>query len=162
VLGPADAPVTIVEFSDYLCPYCQKAEEVVAKVLDRYKGKVKFVHRDFLLGRPRSLPVAEAALCAGEQGKFWEFRHDLLSTTGDWSDQDLEGRAGRLGLKTPDFKTCLASERNERTVLESSEGGQQLGITGTPTYFVNGRRMTGVRSEQQFDEIIQAELRGRG
>jgi protein-disulfide isomerase len=159
--GPDNAPVTIVEFSDYLCPYCQRAEEVVSKVLERYKGKVKFIHRDLLLGRPRSLPVAEAALCAGEQGKFWEFRHDLLTTQGDWSDQDLEGRAGRMGLRAPEFKACLASERNEAPVLRSTESGQQLGVTGTPTYFVNGRRMTGVRTEEQFDEIIRSELGSR-
>ena len=159
VLGPADAKVTIVEFSDYLCPYCQSAEAVVSKVLERYQGKVKFIHLDLLLGRPRSLPVARGALCAGEQGKFWEYRHDLLTTTGDWTDQDLEGRASRLGLRTADFKACLATDRHDKTILASTEEGQKLGVTGTPTFFVNGRRMTGARSEQQFDEIIQAELR---
>jgi len=131
-------------------------------VLERYAGKVKFIHRDFLLGRPRSLPVARAALCAGEQGKFWEYRHDLLSSTGDWSDQDLEARAARMGVGPEDFRSCLASERHDQTIRASSEDGQKLGVSGTPTFFVNGRRMTGVRSEQQFDEIIQAELRGRG
>jgi len=159
VLGPADASVTIVEFSDYLCPYCQSAEAVVSKVLERYRGKVKFIHRDLLLGRPRSLPVARAALCAGDQGKFWEYRHDLLTATGDWSDQDLEARASRLGVRAADFRSCLASVRHEKAVLDSTEEGQKLGVSGTPTFFVNGRRMTGVRSEQQFDEIIQAELR---
>ena len=161
VLGPPDAPVTIIEYSDYLCPYCQSAEAVVAKVLQRYQGKVKFIHRDFLLGRPRSLAVARGALCAGEQGKFWEYRHDLLSATGDWSDQDLEARGRKMGLKPDDFRSCLASDRHDKTILASSEEGQKLGVSGTPTFFVNGRRMTGVRSEQQFDEIIQAELRGR-
>lgn len=159
VLGPADAPVTIVEFSDYLCPYCQSAEAVVSKVLDRYKGKVKFVHRDLLLGRPRSLPVAKGALCAGDQGKFWEFRHDLLTATGDWSDQDLETRAARMGLDMAAFRSCLASDRHEQAIHASTEEGQKLGVSGTPTFFVNGRRMVGVRSEQQFDEIIQAELK---
>jgi protein-disulfide isomerase len=162
VLGPANAPVTIVEFSDYLCPYCQSAEATVAKVLARYQGKVKFVHRDFLLGRPRSLAVARAALCSGEQGKFWEYRHDLLSTHGDWTDQDLSGRAAKMGLRAPDFQACLASDRYDKAIQASSDYGQQLGVSGTPTFFVNGRRMTGVRSEQQFDEIIQAELGARG
>jgi protein-disulfide isomerase len=162
VLGPPDAPVTIVEFSDYLCPYCQTAEAVVAKVLARYQGRVKFVHQDFLLGRPRSMAVARAALCAGEKGKFWEYRHDLLTTTGDWSDQDLEGRAARMGLPAEDFRSCLASERHDKTILASSEEGQKLGVSGTPTFFVNGRRMTGVRSEAEFDEMIAAELRARG
>jgi protein-disulfide isomerase len=162
VLGPPDAPVTIVEYSDYLCPYCQSAEAVVAKVLERYQGKVKFIHQDFLLGRPRSLAVARGALCAGEQAKFWEYRHNLLTVSGDWSDQDLEQRAGGLGLRTDDFRSCLVSDRHDKAILASSETGQKLGVSGTPTFFVNGRRMTGVRSEAQFDEIIQAELRSRG
>ncbi len=161
VLGPPDAPVTIIEFSDYLCPYCQSAEAVVAKVLERYKGKVKFIHRDLLIGRPRSLAVARGAMCAGDQGQFWEYRHDLLTTPGDWSDRDLESRAARMGLKAADFRSCIASDRHDKTILASTEDGQKLGVNGTPTFFVNGRRMTGARSEQQFDEIIQAELRGR-
>lgn len=158
VLGPPEARVTIVEFSDYLCPYCQSAEAVVSKVLARYQGKVKFVHLDLLLGRPRSLPVAKAALCAGDQGKFWEYRHHLLTTTGDWTDQDLEARAGRLGLRVPDFRACVASDRHEKAINASTEEGNRLGVTGTPTFFINGRRMVGARSEAQFDEIIQAEL----
>jgi protein-disulfide isomerase len=159
VLGPADAKVTIVEFSDYLCPYCQSAEAVVSKVLARYEGKVKFVHLDLLLGRPRSLPVAKAALCAGDQGKFWDYRHQLLTTTGDWSDQDLESRAARMGLRMPDFKACLASDRHEAAINASTEEGSRLGVSGTPTFFINGRRMVGARSEAHFDEIIQAELK---
>ena len=161
VLGPADAPVTIVEFSDYLCPYCQSAEAVVAKVLDRYQGRVKFVHRDLLIGRPRSLAVARAALCAGDQGRFWEYRRHLLTIQGDWSDQDLERRAAGMGLRAEEFRSCLAADRHDKTILDSTADGQKLGVNGTPTFFVNGRRMVGVRSEAQFDEIIQAELRGR-
>jgi len=159
ILGPADAKVTIIEFSDYLCPYCQSAELVLAKVLEKYQGKVKFIHRDLMIGRPRSLPVAKAALCAGDQGKFWEYRRDLLTTAGDWSDGDLEARAAKMGLATSDFKACLASERHDPTINASTEEGQRLGVTGTPTFFVNGRRMVGARSEQHFDEIIQAELK---
>jgi protein-disulfide isomerase len=159
VLGPENAPVTIIEFSDYLCPYCQSAEAVVTKVLEKHKDKVKFIHRDLLIGRPRSLPVAKGALCAGDQGKFWEYRHDLLTATGDWSDRDLEARAARMGLHAADFKACLASDRHDAAILASTEEGQRLGVTGTPTFFVNGRRMVGARSEQQFDEIIQAELK---
>ena len=162
VQGPPDAPVTIIEYSDYLCPYCQKAEEVVAKVLARHQGKVRFVHRDFLLGRPRSMAVAKAALCAGDQGKFWEYRRDLLTTAGDWTDADLEARAARLGVGAGDFRACLASDRHEKAILEASEEGQKLGVSGTPTFFVNGRRMTGVRSEADFEQAILSEMGGRG
>jgi len=160
--GPEAAPVTIVEYSDYLCPYCQRAEETVAKVLARYEGKVRFVHRDLLLGRPRSMAVARAALCAGDQGKFWEYRSSLLTRTGDWSDRDLEQRAAGLGLKPEEFRACLASDRHEKAVLEASDEGQKLGVSGTPTFFVNGRRMVGVRSEADFDALIASEMGRRG
>jgi protein-disulfide isomerase len=160
--GPAQAPVTIVEYSDYLCPYCQRAEETVARVLARYEGKVRFVHRDLLIGRPRSMAVARAALCAGEQGKFWEYRANLLSGSGDWSDVDLGGRAIALGLNAADFRSCLASDRHEKAVLDSTEEGQKLGVSGTPTFFINGRRMVGVRSEADLERTIQAELARRG
>jgi protein-disulfide isomerase len=161
-MGPKDAPVTIVEYTDYLCPYCQHAEEVVAKVLERHAGRIRFVHRDYLIGRPRSLPVARAALCAADQGKFWEYRRDLLTRQGDWSDQDLESRAARLGARPEEFRSCLASDRHDQAILASADEGQKAGVTGTPTYFVNGRRMTGLRSEADFDEAILAELGRRG
>jgi protein-disulfide isomerase len=160
--GPETAPVTIVEYSDYLCPYCQRAEATVAKVLARYEGRVRFVHRDLLLGRPRSMAVARAALCAADQGRFWEYRSSLLSQSGDWSDEDLAGRAATLALKPAEFRSCLASDRHERTVTESTEEGQKLGVSGTPTFFINGRRMTGVRSEADLDAAISAEIRPRG
>ena len=160
--GPAQAKVTIVEYSDYLCPYCQRAEETVSRVLARSEGKVRFVHRDLLIGRPRSMAVARAALCAGEQGKFWEYRANLLSSTGDWSDVDLAGRAIGLGLKAEDFKSCLASDRHEKAVLDSTDEGQKLGVSGTPTFFINGRRMVGVRSEADLEQTIQSELARRG
>ena len=162
VRGPAAAPVTIVEYSDYLCPYCQRAEATVVNVLARHEGKVRFVHRDLLLGRPRSMAVARAALCAGDQGKFWEYRASLLSKAGDWSDLDLHGRAIALALKTDEFRACLASDRHEKAVLDSSEEGQKLGVSGTPTFFINGRRMTGVRSDADLDTAIRAELDRKG
>jgi protein-disulfide isomerase len=110
-------------------------------------------------GSEHACLTLRAALCGGEQGKFWEYRRNLLTATGDWSDQDLEKRAAGLGLRADEFRTCLASDRHDKAILASSETGQKLGVSGTPTFFVNGRRMTGVRSEAQFDEIIGSELR---
>jgi protein-disulfide isomerase len=162
VLGPEKAPVTIVEFSDYLCPYCQHAEGTVNDVLARYAGKVRFVHRDFLLGRPRSMAVARAAQCAGDQGKFWDYRHGLLTQAGDWTDQDLVRRASPLGLDGAAFQACLASDRHDKAILDSSEEGQRLGVNSTPTFFINGRRVAGVRSVEEFAEMIDSELRAGG
>ena len=159
-LGPASAAVTIVEFLDYQCPYCHRAQEAVDEVLKRYKGKVRFVHRDFILGKPRSMPAARAARCAGEQNRFWEYHRDLLVTDGDLSDPDLEKRASSFRLDVPRFKTCLASDRYDAAIQQAARYGVELGINGTPTFFVNGRRLVGARSLQDFREIIDAELAG--
>jgi len=162
ILGPEKAPVTIVEFSDYLCPYCQKAEVVVDEVLARNKGKVRFVHRDFLLGRPRSMAVARAAQCAADQGKFWDYRRNLMEAPGDWSDEDLLGRSASLGLDRAALQACLASDRHDKAILESSRDGTKLGVQSTPTFFINGRRMRGARDAATFQEIIDAELKAGG
>jgi protein-disulfide isomerase len=160
-LGPRDARVTIVEFSDYQCPYCRHAEPTVEQVLAQYEGKVRFVHRDFPLdGHPRALPAAQAARCAGEQGKFWEYHRALLGAAGDLGDADLKQRAASLALDPGRFATCLSSGRHERTVRQGLEDGVRLDVTGTPTFFVNGRMMVGARSLEQFQEVIDAELQG--
>jgi protein-disulfide isomerase len=161
-VGPEKAPVTIVEYSDYLCPYCQKAQTVVDEVLAKNPGKVRFVHRDFLLGRPRSMPVARAAQCAADQGKFWEYRNGLLESPGDWSDQYLLARAAPIGLDRTSFQACLASDKHDKAILQSSEDGTKLGVQSTPTFFVNGRRVKGARSVEQFQEIIDAEVKAGG
>ena len=162
VLGPAKAPVTIVEFSDYLCPYCQKAQTVVDEVLARNQDKVRFVHRDFLLGRPRSMAVARAAQCAADQGKFWDYRRNLLEAPGDWSDDDLLRRTAPLGLDRSLLQTCLASDRHDKAILDSSRDGTKLGVDSTPTFFINGRRMRGARDAATFQEIIDSELKAGG
>jgi protein-disulfide isomerase len=161
-MGPDKAPVTIVEFSDYLCPYCQKAQTVVDEVLKRNQGKVRFVHRDFLLGRPRSMAVARAAQCAADQGKFWDYRRNLLEAPGDWTDDDLLRRTASLGLDRAALQTCLASDRHDKAILESSQDGTKLGVQSTPTFFINGRRMRGARDPAQFQEIIDSELKAGG
>ncbi len=158
VFGPKDAPVTIVEYSDYLCPYCQTAQVIVDEVLARNKGKVRFVHRDYLLGRPRSLAVARGALCAGDQGKFWEFRNSLMHQPGDWSDTYLNARAASLKLDAGTFSTCLASTTHDARIYAASKEGAELGVDATPTFFVNGRRVMGARGPEVFQEVIDAEL----
>jgi protein-disulfide isomerase len=158
VLGPASAPVTIVEYLDYQCPYCHRAQGVVDEVLSRYPGKIRFVHRDFLLGKPRSLPAARAARCAGEQGKFWEYHRNLLVSSGDMSDEDLRGRAVAMGLEAGKFSACVASGRFDADIRRSTDSGNSLGIDATPTFFVNGRRLTGALPADQFAEVIDSEL----
>jgi protein-disulfide isomerase len=157
-LGPAGAPVTIVEYLDYQCPFCHRAEAVVEEVLGRYPGRVRFVHRDFLLGKPRSLAAARAARCAGEQGKFWEYHRSLLTAGGDMGDEDLRGRAASMGLDAARFSACATSDRYDADIHSSTESGNAVGIDATPTFFINGRRMTGALPADQFAEAIEEEL----
>lgn len=157
-LGPADAKVTIVEFLDYQCPFCHRAQESVDQMLKEYEGKVRFVHRDYLLGKPRSLASARAARCAGEQGKFWEYHRGLLVQAGDLSDADLTGRAKSLGLDDKKFAACAADEKFDADIHAATEAGSELGVSGTPTFFVNGRRAVGALPIERFRELIDAEL----
>lgn len=157
-LGPAAAPVTIVEYLDYQCPFCHRAQGVVDQVLGRYPGQVRFVHRDFLLGKPRSLAAARAARCAGEQGKFWEYHRSLLTAAGDMGDEDLRNRATSMGMDGGKFSACAASDRYDADIRLSTESGNALGIDATPTFFINGRRLTGALPADQFAEAIDEEL----
>jgi protein-disulfide isomerase len=159
-LGPEKAPVTIVGFMDYQCPYCHRSQAVVDELVARYRGKVRLVHQDFLLGRPRSLPAARAARCAGDQGRFWEYHRNLLTAPGDMSDDDLRSRAAALKLDGARFASCLAARSHDEAIQTAVAAGQELGITGTPTFFVNGRRLVGARPIEDFQELIDAELAG--
>lgn len=157
-LGPADAPVTLVEFLDYQCPYCQRVQPTVNELLTHYGTKLRFVHRDFLLGHPRALPAARAARCAGDQKRFWEYHTRLLTEPSDFSDEDLRKRATSLGLDGAAFATCLGSDRFDPIIKRSVDQGTELGVSGTPTFFINGKRLVGVRPVEDFRQVIDAEL----
>jgi protein-disulfide isomerase len=162
-MGPANAPITIVAFTDYQCPYCHRAQTTMDQILTQYAGKVRFVHRDFPLeGHAQAFPAARAAWCAGEQGKFWEYYKSLMSVSGDMAQADLQGRAEGLKLDPAAFKTCAASDRHDAAIREGADAGARLGVTGTPGYFINGRMLTGAQPIEQFQQVIDAELaRGR-
>jgi protein-disulfide isomerase len=160
--GPATLPVSIVEFTDYQCPYCHKAEATIERVLSQYQGKVRLVHMDFPLdGHPGALPAARAARCAAEQGKFWEFHRNLMTVPGMLDAADLDARAKKLGLENAAFDSCLASGRHDAAIRASVAEGDALGVNGTPAYFVNGRMLSGARSFEDFAEVIDSELARR-
>jgi protein-disulfide isomerase len=159
--GPEQAPVTIIQFSDYQCPYCQRSEATVQEVLSRYAGKVRLVHRDFPLdGHPRAFPTSRAAYCAGDQGRFWEYHRGVFLKPSDLSEEDLKRRAGELGLDAAAFAACLASDRHDATIRAAFDQGVGLGVTGTPTFFINGRLLVGARPFENFKSIIDEELAG--
>jgi protein-disulfide isomerase len=163
VLGPKTARVTILEFADYQCPYCQRAEDSVEQLLKEYQGKVRFVHRDFPLpGHDRAFAAARASGCAGEQGHFWDFRRSLLASPGDFSDEDFKKRAATLGLDGSTFASCIQSDRLDAAIQESQDDGVRAGVNATPTFFFNGRMQTGAPSIEELRRILDEELERAG
>ncbi len=158
-VGPVDAPITLVEFSDYQCPYCHRAQAAVDEVLSRYPGKVRFVHQEYPLAQhPRAFAAAVAARCANEQGRFWDFHRSLMTEPGDFADADLGRRATQFGLDPAKLSACVVSGRFDSDVNKAFEAGMAVGVNSTPTFFVNGRRLTGALPFEAFQEIIDEEL----
>jgi len=160
-LGPQDAPVLIVEFSDFQCGYCARfTTETLNQILDTYGNQVRFVYRDFPLTsmHPYAQKAAEAAQCAYEQGKYWEYS-DLLFQNQQALDVDsLKGYAQQLGLDTDAFNECLDSGRYTSEVQNDFAQGQSYGVTGTPTFFINGRLLVGAKPFSAFQAMIAEEL----
>lgn len=162
ILGPREAPVTIVEFTDYQCPFCHRAQQTVEQLLSLYAGKVRLVSRDFPLDiHPRAKAASRAARCAGEQSRFWEYHRDLLKTPTDYSDEDLKRRAAGLGIGAAAFSACLQSDRHDGAIQKSLDEGTRLGVTGTPTFFINGVALFGAKPIQEFQQVIDQELAGK-
>jgi protein-disulfide isomerase len=163
VRGPADAPVTLVEFSDFQCPFCKQSQATLKQILARYPGKVKLVYRDFPLDQlhPDARAAAEAARCAGDQGKFWEY-HDIVYAHAPQEGPDaLRGYAQQAGLDVAAFDRCVSSGTHRAGVQQDVEAGTKLGITGTPAFFVNGRPVLGAQPLEAFARVIDEELTKR-
>ncbi len=156
--GGEQAPVTIIEFSDYECPYCKRAEEVVQKVRQTYGDKVRIVYRHYPLDfHANARPAAEASACANAQGKFWEF-HDKIWTLSELSEPKLKGIAGELGLDQAKFDECLAKKQFKADIDKDMADASAVGVTGTPAFFINGRMLSGAQPFEKFKEIIDEEL----
>ncbi len=157
--GPASAPVTIVEFSDFECPYCSRAEETVSEVMRVYGDKIRLVYRDLPLPMHANAPkAAEAAHCAGEQGKYWEMHAKLFANQRALDVASLKGYAKALGLDQAKFDKCLDSGAKAPLVEENRKAGTEAGINGTPAFFVNGILISGAQPFDAFKEVIDAEL----
>jgi protein-disulfide isomerase len=160
VRGSASAPVTIVEFADYECPYCQQIQPVVDKLLSDYPGKIAFAFKDFPLpNHAHAQKAGEAAHCAQAQGKYWEF-HDLLFTTRQFEVPKLKEAAQTLKLDVESFNKCLDSGTQSETVKTQFEESQALGLPGTPAFFVNGRLINpnGTVSYDTLRGLVDEEL----
>jgi protein-disulfide isomerase len=158
--GPADAPVTLVEFSDYQCPFCKNAEQMVEQVLQRYPTQVRFVYRHFPLDNihPQARGAAEAAACAGAQGKFWDYHKVLFHRSPKLEEEQLKDYATSAGLDRAAFDSCLASDAQLAAVDADVEAGRAIGVAGTPAFYVNGLPVTGARGADQLAAVIDGEL----
>lgn len=161
--GPADAPVTIVEWSDYQCPFCKRAHPTVQQVLSEYKDKVRFVYLDYPLPfHQMAMPASQAVHCAEDQGKFWEYHTSLFEAAGDLSKADLTKRATDLGLDSAAFEACTAANKHDSLIKSNFDDGAALGVTGTPAFFINGRMLVGAQPIEQFRDVINDELSRKG
>jgi protein-disulfide isomerase len=161
--GPADAVVTIVEFSDYQCPSCKRAQHALGQAMKEFEGKVRLVHKDFPVPTHKgALPAALAARCAAAQGVFWEY-HDLLYlAVPDFSREDLVRYAGRLSLDRESFTTCLDTRQFRKEVEADMIEGRALKLRGTPTFLVNGKPLVGAQPIEALREAIREALREAG
>lgn len=161
--GPADAAVTILEFSDFQCPSCRRAQPALGQIMKEFEGKVRLVHKDFPVPTHKdALSAAEAARCAAAQGVFWEY-HDLLYlAVPDFSRDDLVGYAGRLSLDRQAFATCLDTHQFRKEIEADVREGRALKLRGTPTFLVNGKPLVGAQSIEAFREAIRDALREAG
>jgi protein-disulfide isomerase len=157
--GSAKAPVMIVEFSDYQCPFCHNVEPAIREVLAKYGDKVSLSYRDFPLTslHPQAQIAAEASRCALEQGKFWEY-HDQLFAASTLDKDALLGYAKDLKLDEQKFGSCLSAGKYKADVTKDLEEGRKAGISGTPHFFINGIATSGAQQADSFARIIDDEL----
>ena len=160
VRGAADAPITIMTFSDYQCPYCIFAEPVLDEVLKRYPDKVRVAHRHFPLESIHAFarPAAEASMCAEAQGKFWEYHQAIFNLSGKLSKDSLAKIGSDLGLDIEELNACIDERRFKEFVDTDFAAGRAAGVTGTPSFFINGVAYNGSRDANGMSKQIDLEL----
>jgi predicted DsbA family dithiol-disulfide isomerase len=161
--GPADAPITIIEFAEYQCSYCGKADAIMERLLTEYKGQIRLVFRDFPLQfHDRAIPAAVAANCAGVQDKYWAMHDILMANQEALQDIDLEKYAFDAEVDMDAWRSCVADpEPQVKEIMADMEAGSSAGVTGTPAFFVNGIFLSGALPYASFKEIIDRELQAK-
>lgn len=161
--GPEDAPVVMIEFSDFECPYCRRhALEVQGRLLEAYGDQIRLVYKDFPLSsiHANAIPAAEAAQCAQEQGQFWGFHDLLFSMQLGLSPDAYQQYATTLGMDLDSFNECVSERRYSEDVLADYNYAASLGVRSTPTFFINGIAVVGAQPFEVFAQVIDAELSG--
>jgi protein-disulfide isomerase len=157
--GAANAKITIVEFSDFQCPFCARAQPVIERVLKEYPDKVRLVYRDFPLSfHSNAARAAEAAHCANEQQQFWPLHDWIFRHQNELGEQELSNAARELGLDQKKFDACMVSHKYQRAVADNQAAGEKAGVTGTPAFFVDGELLSGAQPFEKFQEVIDRHL----
>ena len=157
--GPADAPIQIVEFSDFQCPFCQRVGPALKQVFDTYGDRVHLVYREYPLpNHPDARLASEAGLCANEQGKFWPYHDRLFANQRRLGGSDLRQHAVDLGLDARRFNACIDSHKYADHVEADVNAGNEAGVNGTPAFFINGRLISGAQPFEEFKKVIDDEL----
>lgn len=157
-LGPETAPVQIIEYADYQCPYCQKVNSDLLRLREQFPEQVSVVYKDFPLPmHPLAVQAAEAARCAGAQGKFWQF-HDFLFDSKKMEPADMKQEARALQLDGDRFDQCLDKREPYSDLKKDVQEAQRLGLTGTPSFFINGHFMSGAIGYAKLRETVMQEL----
>jgi len=156
--GNSSAPVVLVEFADFQCPYCRREEPVLKNLLAKYGAKIALAYRDFPVAQlhPLAEQAAEASHCAGEQGKYWPM-HEMLMA-GSLEPAGLKQDAQELKLDEKQFESCLAASKYKATVENDRKDADRAGITATPTFFINGITIVGAETEENLSRVIDEEL----
>jgi protein-disulfide isomerase len=159
-IGPSSAPVTLVEFSDFQCPFCQRVAPTLKQVKQTYGDKVRVVWKDFPLTQihPQAFKAGEAAHCAADQGKFWEYHDRLFANQQALQPTDLKKHAADLGLDAAAFGACLDSSKHGERVRDGVAEGSRLGVNSTPTIYINGRVLSGAQPYDVIAAVIDEEL----
>ncbi len=161
--GPADAPVTLVEYTDFQCPYCDRVQETIDRVMTVYEGHVRHVFKNLPLPMHAEAELAaQAALCAADQGRFWELHDWMFANKSNLGRDAIVAAAGELGLSTDELGACLDNQTHAPHVQQDMQEARSFGITGTPGFLVNGRLVTGAQPFEAFAQIIDEELRKAG
>ncbi|HKW91449.1 MAG TPA: DsbA family protein [Methylomirabilota bacterium] len=160
VRGPAAAPVTIFEWSDYQCPFCKNAQEALARLRAEFPDTLRIVFKDFPLRmHPLAVPAALAARCAGAQGRYWEYHDILFVAQPDFSREQLVGYARRLGLDVGAFTQCFDGRQFLEAIAADQREGLAAEVQGTPTFFINGQRVVGEPPLDEFRDAVRQALR---
>jgi protein-disulfide isomerase len=161
--GPKNAPITMVIFSDFQCPFCARVEPTLAQIEKEYGGKVRQVWKNYPLPfHNNAEPAAEAAMAAGSQGKFWEMHDKLFQNNTALDRPSLEKYAQELGLNMAKFKADLDSNKYKSVIESETKEGQAVGVNGTPAVFINGRKISGAYPYDTFKKITEEELSKKG